>query len=853
MPLRLRPLLVALSFLSAVALGAIALGAVSALMRAAGDGVHALSLIGGSVCLGGAAAALAVTRTKRPGLSWFAGLVGAFLIALPVAVIGQAPTLVVAGLAFTLGAIAAAIVVGASRSLAGGPDLPGQDLAQTLGVSMLGAAIGVGLPQLGVVASAGFEGLARAAGGLSLLVAVLVLVAVRARVVTVEDEPLAASPFRLMGLGFVVASMLVLGQAVLIAAMGEAPLTRPLTAVALLLLGGVSLALVAARAGLDADLGERRTTAAAGLLFALVALLVPRLPAAFVFTEAVVRPNASAWLVELAFRLVLLLVVLAPVFFVVGNALGCSARQGVRTASNGGRWLSGVLTGAAVGWWLTTSVASFTSLEWCWAAAACGAFAVASWEWRSFVRGVVAVSLTLWLGAGWSHELLTTGPATAWRRAMPEPRDATTFFHLDARNTLTVQGDASRSLVRAGGHTEWLTGKASERVLLGAHAAILTAPGQVRSALVLGVSPGLIEALSAHGVARIDVVAPAPVLDAARHTKVSLEGATVHEAELRAFLESSRAEWDLIVIVPARPGTPLARGLFTLEAWQAARRRLSSAGQLVQQFDLLESNSSLMQTALRTLRVVFPSGTTWGGVGQVSAVVGEFAPVLTPERLDFRMQQAPVAAALKPLALGSSVALLAWQVHSPEGQARMAGPGPTSTDRRPLLELGVPVASFIDEIVELADERRSLEPTSLALSQQARLRPFTAAEFEAMHRALARHFAAWEPLVRSSAEGWLSLAPESDDALAAVVRSALAQNDVSTAVELVVPKLRVDQPAPELVSLAIEAMTAQINRESAVFRLLDPVPLRTLGRETLARHPQHQGLRTALSKLEATP
>jgi hypothetical protein len=81
--LRPRPLLVALSFLSAVALGAIALGAVSALMRAAGAGVAALSLIGGSVCLGGAAAALAVTRTKRPGLSWFAGLVGAFLIALP--------------------------------------------------------------------------------------------------------------------------------------------------------------------------------------------------------------------------------------------------------------------------------------------------------------------------------------------------------------------------------------------------------------------------------------------------------------------------------------------------------------------------------------------------------------------------------------------------------------------------------------------------------------------------------------------------------------------------------------------------------------------------------------------------
>ena len=853
MRLRLRPLLVALSFLSAGSLGAIGPGAMAALMRAAGDGVQALGLIGASMCLGGAVTALAVTRTKRPGLTWVAGLVGAFLIALPVAVLGQVPMLVVAALAFVLGAIAAAIVVGASRALSGTLDLPGQDLAQTLGVSMLGAAVGVGLPQLGIIASAGFDGLARAAGGLALAVAALVLVVVRARVVTVEDEPLAASPIRLAGLGCVVASMIVLAQAVLVASMGESPLTRPLTAVALLLLGGVSLARVAARAGLDADLGERRTTAAAGLSFALVALLAPRLPAAFVFSEAVMRPNAAAWLIEIVLRVGVLLVVAAPVFFVLGRALGCAARQGVRTPANAGRWLSGVLGGAALGWWLTTAVLSFTSLEWCWAAAACSAFAVASWQWRSFVRGAVLVGLTLWLGAGWSRELLTTGPATAWRRALPVAPAETGFFHLDARNTVTVQRASARAVVRAGGHVEWLTGKASERVLLGAHAAILTAPGQVRSALVLGVAPGLIEALTAHGVTRIDVVAPASVLEAARHLNVPLEGAVVHEVEPRRFLEASREAWDLIVIAPSRPGTPVSRGLFTLEAWQAARRRLAPAGQLVQQLDLIESSTSLTQTALRTLRVVFPSGTTWGGAGQVSVVMGELPPVLTPERLDLRMQAAPVAAALKALALGSSMALLAWQVHSPEGQVRLAGPGPTSTDRRPLLELGVPVASFIDELVELGDERRSLESTTLALSQQAAARPFTAAEFEAIHRALARHFAAWEPLVRSSAEGWLALAPESVEAIAALARSALAQNDVSTAMELLAPNLRVDQPSPEIVSLAIEAMTAQIDRESAVFRLLDPVPLRKLGAETLARHPRHQGLRAALSKLEATP
>lgn len=858
MRLRLRPLLVALSFLSSVSLGAIALGTFAALMRAAGDGVPALSLVGGSLCLGGAVAALGVTRTSRPGLGWAAALVGAFVLALPVTLMPQAPTLVVAALAFVFGAIAAATVVGAARSMAGGPDLPGQDLAQALGVSMLGGAVGVGLPQLGVVATAGLDGLSRAAGWLALAVALPVFLFGRARIASLEDEPLASSPWRLMGLGFVLAAMVALAQTVLLAALGEAPMTRPLIAVALLLVVGVALALVAARRELDADLGERRTTAAVGFLFALVALLVPRAPAAFVFAEAVVRPNAQAWLVELLFRTLVLSVLVAPVFFVVGNALGCSARQGVRSATNAGRWLSGVLTGAAVGWWAATATVSFTSLEGWWAVAACGALAVAAWQRLAFFRGVAVVALVLWVGAGWSRSLLTVGPATAWRREMPgaasvSERGSLDFAHLDARAVVTAHREPSRTTVRAGGHVEWLTGRASERALLGVHAAILTAPGQVKSALVLGVSPGVVEVLAAHGVARIDVVAPAPLLEAARELKLPLEPAQVHERELRPFLEASTDAWDLIIVVPPRPGTPLSRGLFTLEAWQAARRRLAPAGQLVQQLDLTESNSSLTETALRTLRVVFPSGTTWGGVGQVSVVMSEFAPVVEPERIDVRMQPAPVAAALKPLELGSAMALLAWQLHSPEGQVALAGTGPISTDRRPLLELGVPVASFIDEIVDLGDERRSLGPTTLALSERARQRPFTAAEFRAMHLSLARHYALWEPLVRSSAEGWLAVEPESTEAVAAVARSALAQNDVVTAVELLVPNLRVAAPSPDLVALALEAMTAQIGRESAVFRLLDPVPLRTLGRETLSRHPRHEALRLALSKLEATP
>jgi len=388
---------------------------------------------------------------------------------------------------------------------------------------------------------------------------------------------------------------------------------------------------------------------------------------------------------------------------------------------------------------------------------------------------------------------------------------------------------------------------------LGVHAGVLSASGQTRSALVLGVSPGVVEALQAHGVTKIDVVAPASMLAAAARLKVPLEGATVHQAELREFLETTTGEWDLIVMLPARPGTPISRGLFTLEAWKAARRHLAPAGQLVQRLDLLQSNTTLAQTALRTMRIVFPTGSTWGGAGEVSIVLGGVSQVLSKDRLEARMHEPSIAAALKGLELSEPVALYAWQVHTDEGQIRFAGPGLATTDRRPLLELGVPVAAFLDEVVDLSDQRRAADATDLPLTSLAEERALGAADFATIYRALARHFAAWEPLVRSAAEHWAALAPASEEAAVAVARAALAQNDVASAVQVVLPLLKSNEPSPDVVAVAIDAMTAQVGRESAVFRLVDPLPLRTLGRETLAKHQQHKALRDALTALEATP
>lgn len=843
MRLRLRPLLVALSFLSCASLGALAVAWSGLLFR---EGV-AFGLAGAAGLLGAAFAGWVFTEVERPGLLWAGGLLVAFFLATPVFLLGRPQPLVIAGLAACFGALLVGVLIGAARAVSGGVDEPGQNVAQVLGVGALGLATGIGLSHLGLLSEAGFDGLARGAGGLASVVAVVVIALLRGERVAAPDLALEAAPARLMGLGAGLGVVVLLGQSVLSRTLGESIGARPSIATAVLVVFGVSIALVAARASVDVDLGFRRSTAALGLVFGLLALLTPRLTGAFIFTEAVVRPTASSWLVWFVLRCVAIAVVTAPVVFLAGTSLGCSARDAVRTPANAGRWIAAVSGGAAAGWWLASFGVNVGGTEPLWAVGMLLLVAASAWTTRELLP-LVPVAGVLIFGAGWSTRL---EPATAWARSGPFP--SSTLLTVDVRDATSTTVEHHRSVVRAGGHMEWTTGRGAERALLGVHAGVLTASGQTRSALVLGVSPGVIEALRAQGVAKIDLAAPSWMLAAAARLGVPLEGVTVHEAELREFLETTTGEWELIVMLPARPGTPSSRGLFTLEAWKAARRHLAPAGQLVQQLDLLQSNTALAQTALRTLRTVFPTGSTWGGAGEVSVVLGGVSQVLSRDRLEVRMHEPTVAAALKALELAEPVALYAWQVHTDEGQVRFAGPGLTATDRRPLLELGVPVASFLDEVVDLSDQRRSVEPNDLPLQALSRERSLGAAEFALIHRSLARHFAAWEPLVRSAAEQWAALEPQSEQASVAVARAALAQNDVASAVQAVLPLLKVNEPSPEVVAVAIEAMTAQVSRESAVFRLLDPLPLRTLGRETLARHQQHVGLREALQALEATP
>lgn len=797
----MRPVLVTLSFVSSLALTCVSVGWLRVLVEVHGSEMLAATL------LGAGATGLVAGDLRRPALVWATGLAIAMVGATPVMVVPMS-ALVALCAAAALGAAWAASLLGAARLL--------DERAQVLGVGALAVAAGMALTTTGLIGVIGFDGLARSsavfAGGVAVIV---VLVAGRRRVDT-PDSRLNASPLRLIGLGFALGGLGLVLLSVTRLAIGTGQHASGAAIIASALVIGLVASWYDARAG--DELLSRRAQLLAALALSATLVAAPRFPTAFVWAEAIARPSPEGWFFALITRVGVAVVLFGPVV-----AAAATAMVGALPAStrNLGRWLACVALGGA----MSVVCVRLLDLEMVTALVAIVAIGSSSWNARELlpVSLVAVIALT---SAGWSARLSAQGGASSWKRAAPS--DARGAVELSS-GAMAIHRESSRGttrqVVRVHGFPELVTGPSSERLLIG-----LRAARPVRSALVLGLAPGVLETLRAHGATRVDLVINEQMLEVAKHLGIDLAGAQIHISTPRRFLEQSTERWPLIVATVARPGSAWAPRWFTLESWQAARQRLEPDGELVQQLDLLDSNTTLVRTALRTLRAVFPTGTTWGGVGSISIIVSPAPPA--------------TASAHDP-------GLLAWQVHTPEGQVRFAGEGPVASDRRPLLELGVTLTSFADEVAELGDERRARDETRLPLARLANDGPLSAEDFESIHRALSSQFAAWEPLVRSSAEGWLARAPDSVEAAKAVARSALAQNDCGAAAAALEPKWRVPEPSPDVVALALEALVCSRAQTAAVFHRLDGSNVVEAARAVLQRHPGHQALADALHAAEA--
>lgn len=743
-------------------------------------------------------------------------------------------------------AVSGAIVAGArffERTRA-----PHTGLVRSLMLSAMGHAAGLGLA-VGLLSRLGFEGLALLAGALAAAVTASVAAAFRMRQAPRPSRVEVRETLRVVGLGAAFGAGALLLQSMLVPVAGDPMLSRPLWASASLFV--VVLALWRSQTRSSAEpvsLAQRqgpqiRLGLVAGAIVVLSAPLLPRVTSVFAFVTELLRPVPAAWPVKIILTWFAMTAVVAPIAWSFGLAVGESASAWGRSVGTSERWLTAFAFGGGGGWTVALAAAGAVSMEPIWAGVSLMCVAASSPSWR-WTLGLVAVVLGVFASTrGWAPALMARGEASDWARQTPQQGELVRFDVSGFETFAVFRRPDGESVLRVDGHREVGTGRFSAEAVIGVHAGVLFAPAPIRRALVVGWAPGIVEALAAHELTQIDVVAPSRVLDA---MSSPVGAARLIDEDPRAFLERTKETWDAVVFANGRPGRGLARDLFTVETWNLAKKHLSPHGVMTQRVTLAETNSAMLASVAASLRTVFGYGTTWGGADEVTFVMSE----QPQDAGEDRWPKGPARQALHGLEVAEVSALWAMQVHSDAGQAQLAFGGQPSTDGHPRAALMAPFAWFVRAPAELMDERFLSGPTELELSRRSHEKPLSAQAFTAIHHTLSRFWNPASPLVRSAAEHRRLADETSVEAAKEASAAALAQGDLFGAQRAVEPFLASPTPPPEILAAALEVLRAQAEAWSAPFAPITHEALVEQAKGVLLQHPEAVALRQALERWE---
>jgi hypothetical protein len=163
-------------------------------------------------------------------------------------------------------------------------------------------------------------------------------------------------------------------------------------------------------------------------------------------------------------------------------------------------------------------------------------------------------------------------------------------------------------------------------------------------------------------------------------------------------------------------------------------------------------------------------------------VASQQEQAIDPVQLAERIAVEPVKSDLARIRIIGLVTLLFKQVHTDAAQKAWGGEGDLNTDDRNRLEYQAPVAFFLrDGRFAIGDLRRESKgtPTGTALEAYLKEHPLTVAQAKELSDNIGFFHPDGDPLIRSTAEAWLALAPEDNEAKFEVARAALATGDVT--------------------------------------------------------------------------
>lgn len=239
-----------------------------------------------------------------------------------------------------------------------------------------------------------------------------------------------------------------------------------------------------------------------------------------------------------------------------------------------------------------------------------------------------------------------------------------------------------------------------------AHLPLLLHPGP-RRALFLGVGTGITmgaaadyRGLEVDGVELLpEVVEALPWFEPENRAPQRREGFRIRIADARRSVRTEARQYDVVVADLFHPAEDGAGMLYTREHFQAIRDRLAPGGLFCQWLPLHQLDLQGVRDVGATFLDVFPEASLWllrsnVDVPVVGWIGGRERWWVDPEALGRRMQEAGLAASLKPVALGDPVRLLGCRLADGQSVRRWAQGGAIATDDLPRVMFGASRAVY---------------------------------------------------------------------------------------------------------------------------------------------------------------
>jgi spermidine synthase len=360
-------------------------------------------------------------------------------------------------------------------------------------------------------------------------------------------------------------------------------------------------------------------------------------------------------------------------------------------------------------------------------------FLLAAREARAVERlrvGIVTVALVagyLAIGTGWiepivlgaGHLRMNAPEPTdvqhpsrsfaAWRNQYVTRRERTNRFYLgeDAHATVQVYGEIyegqQQTYLFVNGKPDSATVGDLSTLLLLAHAPLFLVP-DARSVLVIGYGTGItLGSVLCHPVQRADVVEIShavlgayPIYADENHHALEDPRVHVHIDDGQSFLRAVPYTYDVIISEPSNPWITGIGGLFTVDFFEAARRKLSPHGVFTLWLEAYGLDPDSVRLVMRTFRSVFPHviafvDESFGDgilVGSVEPIEPDFA------RMEARYDEPEVRNDLARLDIDNLASFLTYHRGSEQAVAAIAGTGPVNTFDHEALEYEAPRSLF---------------------------------------------------------------------------------------------------------------------------------------------------------------